>query len=316
MKGGPFALAAAVALSHAAAAAGDAVPLELRACPALSEGALREHVELELKTLQLAAAEARLLVRCERGVAVIELTTAGARYPVTVRVELRDTAPRARERLVALAATELLAQAERAGASEPPLLAPAPSAASASAAPGGDVPPISLPVAPRRVELFLAGSAARAGSPSTWLGGGVLGGRVALGADWWLLLDTRFERGAAAVPLARVRWSSLSGLAGAAAQFGAGPWRLSAGPGLRAGWLALDAAAQAPHDGRSLTAPWAAAVFPVRVAAELAGGIVPFAGAEGGYVLLPVRGVLDDGAALIEQRGLWLSAFAGVGVLL
>lgn len=296
------------------------VALELHDCDALSENALREHLELELSTLGLSQVEARLVLRCEPSSVAIELfQSTGTRYAVAVRVELGDTAKPARERLVALAATELMAQAERAHAAQEssrtratPPRAAAPPAASSDA-------PAAVPAKPKprpRVELFVAGHAALDGAPRAALWGGSLGTRWGLTRSWSVLLDTRFERGEASVSVAEVRWTALSGFAGAAANTQAGALGLAAGLGVRAGWLALDASARAPLEGVGFTAPWAGVAVPLRVAFEAGGFVLPFVGGEVGYVFLPVRGRVRDGEVLLEQRGLWLSGSVGVAVVL
>lgn len=308
-----------------AVAASGGVGLSLADCPGLDERALREHLQLELVTLQLEHADARLAVHCAAGSAHIELSDEQGPYPVRVRVELGDTAKAARERLVALAATELLAQAERAQQSDR-IAGDAGRARAAPTSPerAADTGPSAPPTAARKhrpVELFAAGSVALDGAPKTTLYGASLGTLIGLGRHWSLLFDTRFERGSGDVPEASVRWSVLSGFAGPMFHVDAGGVRLSAGVGLRAGWLALDASARAPREGLSLTAPWAGAALPLRLSSELGAGVVPFVGVEGGYVLLPVRGNVVDkstgsGAPLVEQRGPWLSASAGLGVAL
>ena len=308
--------------SKAALAAAPAhVGLSLLDCPGLDEQVLREHVELELVTLRLEHSRATLRVRCEHGAASIELERAGARYPIQVRVELGDTAKAARERLVALAATELLSQAEREQSrasdaaaearAEPLKRAASPPTLAADAGSPPDVETWRRPV-----ELFVAGSVALDGAPKTTLWGGSLGTWVGLGRRWSLLFDTRFERGVAQQAKADVRWSVLSGFAGAAARVELVGVDVAAGAGLRAGWLALDATAREPYGGLSFTAPWAGIAVPLRFSRELAGRVVPFVGLEAGYVFLPVRGNTDAGEVMVEQRGPWFSCSAGLGVSL
>ena len=295
--------------------------LALRDCDELSEVVLRQHLELELATLQLSDVDAELLLRCDGSSVIIVLSRASAgRYPVEVRVELRDTAKAARERLVALAASELIAQAERAAPSTPatrtadvstnrpenPTDLPESSGASPTVQ-RGPRPPI---------ELFVAGSAASSGTPRALLWGGSLGTRWGLSRHWSVLFDTRFERGDESLRLASVRITSLSGLVGAALSGSAGPLRASAGLGLRAGWLSLAASAASPNEGLSLTAPWAGVAVPARVAFDLGGSVAPFLGAEAGYVVVPVRGRVNDGSLLLEERGVWLSGGVGLAVVL
>lgn len=295
------------------------VALELHECEALSENALREHLALELSTLGLSLTEARLVLRCEPSSVAIELFQgSGERYAVAVRVELRDTARPARERLVALAATELLAQAERARAAEPVSAArPAPRPAPVPAAISADSVNPRAAVKPRpRIELFVAGHAALDGAPRAALWGGSLGARWGVSRAWSVLVDTRLERGQEKVSLADVRWTLLSGFAGAAVNAQAGSWGLAAGLGIRAGWLALDASARAPNEGLGFTAPWAGVAAPLRVAFDAGGSVLPFIGGEVGYVLAPVRGRVKGAEVLVEQSGLWLCGSVGVAVAL
>jgi hypothetical protein len=309
----------ALCWSIQAVAATSQVELGMGNCGELSESGLVEHLELELSTLGLSQVYARLQLRCEGTQVSVELRRAsGERYPVQVQVELRDTARAARERLVALAASELIAQAERAPVTEDasrarpraePQPTPAVDAASHDA-------PKRARAARTPIELFIAGNAAYSGEPRAALWGGTLGTRFGLGRPWSVLLDTRLERGQNSLPLAEVRSTLLSGFVGAGASGGAGPLRLSAGIGVRAGWLALAATATPPNEGRSLTAPWAGVAAPLRLAFDVDGIAMPFVGAELGYVALPVRGMLDDGSVLLAQRGVWLSGSVGIALAL
>ena len=65
-----------------------------------------------------------------------------------------------------------------------------------------------------------------------------------------------------------------------------------------------------------MTAPWAGLSLPMRLGAELGDFATPFLGGELGWVVAPVRGTVNDGAILIEQRGLWISAQIGIGLRL
>lgn len=298
-------LVAAVAVSARAE-----VGLALDRCDALSEGALREHLTLELRTLGLERATSSLQLRCDGALVTVELTrSSGERYPVQGLVELGETARGERERLVALAVTELLAQAERTPSAarapvvRPPLERRPPR------------PPVAPPAPRRAVELFAAASGGVAGSEQTSVWGGALGARLGF-ERWALLLDTRFERGDQSLVLANVRWSSLSGFVGATVAARSTFHELSAGLGVRAGWLSLSGRADPPHLGSSMTAPWAGVALPLRAALLTGSRARPFIGLEGGYVLLPVHGLVDDGTALLSQRGPWLTASVGLGVSL
>jgi hypothetical protein len=311
-----------LAFASSAQAAESRVRLELRACAELSETALREHLALELATLALLQSDARLVVRCERSSVVIELSRAsGAGYPVEARVDLRDTARSARERLIALSASELIAQAERARANPSPGPAPRPVERELTPAPPASdrAPPAKRP----RIELFVAGNAARQGRPQATFWGASLGTRWGVTHTWSVLFDMRFERGQESVPLAEVRWTSLSGFVGAVADTKLGPLQLSAGVGARAGWLALAASAHRPNEGLGFTAPWAGVAAPLRIALDVGGFVSPFVGLELGYVALPVHGQVDDAtgssgarSALVEQRGAWVSSSVGLALAL
>lgn len=308
--GRPAALVASL-LAHVAHAQ-TAPALTLEGCESLSEAALQKHLALELTTLGLQRA-LPLEFRCDGGVVTIAVQLAdGKRYPVEARVALGDTARGARERLVALSASELVEQAARSQAATPPPR-PVPPKPPEPASAAVDVTPTQRTAA-SRLELSVAGTAGAFGSPRATLWGAALGSRVALGSRWSLLLDTRFERGDDALVLAAVRWSSLSGLVGAATRLHAGPLELSAGLGVRAGWLSLSATAAPPDRGQSLTAPWAAVSLPLRAALSLGGSVRPLVGAEAGFVTLPVRGKVSDGELLVEHSGVWLSACIGAAI--
>jgi hypothetical protein len=310
-------LVIATLAAHVAPARASEEPLSLSlvGCSALSEAALREHLALELTTLGLSRAPGRLQLRCEPASVVVSWSDAdGARAPMVTRVELQDTARGARERLVALAVSELVAQSERARRAEQER-APLPAVVTAKPleTARSQPPPPNARRSPG--EVSAAASAAAVGEPRALLWGASIGARFRVGDRATLLLDGHFERGGDQLSLAEVRWLSLSGLLGAALRTSAGPLELSAGLGLRAGWLSLAASAQAPDEGGSFTAPWAGVALPLR-AALATGSVRPFLGVEGGYVTLPVRGTVNDGGVLVEHRGAWLTASLGVALAL
>lgn len=315
----PCLLVLVLAWSRPVWARGSEVGLQLQGCDELSEGALREHLEIELSTLGLSRLRAQLALRCEAGTVTIELENPdGTRYPITSRVDLRDTARPARERLLALAASELLAQAERAARETSGAASPAPHPATPLPAAARDVAPAQearqSDASLRRVELALSGSGVVSGRPNTWLWGGALAARWGQRRGYSIVVDTQFQRGRASLPLADVRWTVLSGFAGGALGTELGPLRLSAGLGLRAGWITLEGEVDAPDTGQSLTAPWAGPALPLRVAFDTGAAVLPFVAGEAGYVALPVRGHVEHGPLLIEQRGPWLGASVGVAV--
>jgi hypothetical protein len=292
----------------------------LDGCDALSQDSLEEHLALELRTLGLSQVEARVLIHCADSRVAIEIEQASGRYPVAAQVELSSTAKSARERLVALSASELLAQAEREheGAAPKPQPKPPPPPPPVVTSPRA-APPRDQSAGPARVshlELFAAATGSVVGSPQVRLFGGTLGTRIGFGRRWSVLLDTRFERGNSALRLADVRWSVLSGFVGTGIGGKLGALDVFGGAGVRAGWLSLAASATAPDQGLSLTAPWAGISVPARLAFDVGGFARPFLGGEAGWVFLPVRGKVDDGSVLVSQRGVWISGTVGLSVQL
>ena len=282
------------------------VALKLADCPLLSEAQLREHLSLELATLSLDRAELSLRLRCEGSLVTAEVAqSSGVIYPTRARVELQGTAIGERERLVVLAASELIAQVERA---EPEPVAKQPAAEPTT-------PPRAVSQSkPRAHELFVAANTALQGSSSTALWGGAVGARLGFGHRLLLLLDTRFEHGSRSLSLADVSSTSLSGFAGLGLGAELSRLQLSVGAGVRAGWLELDGTAHAPNEGASMTAPWAGLALPLRAA--FGERLRPFIGAEAGWVFLPVRGRSTQGQLLLAQRGAWFSGSVGLGVSL
>jgi hypothetical protein len=293
--------------------------MELDGCVALSEPRLRELVELELETLRLSPDDSTLRVRCDADSAMIRLRRAsGEWFPIEVRVELTETAEGARSRLVALAATELLAGAVRSdereavpatptGAAVPTEPAPYPARESERAS-------RRRASAPEHVALHASAIVAVMGAPSTTLSGGSLGAALVLGRTWSLLLDTGYTRGVTHTSPADVRWSSWTAFAGPLATYRAGPLLLGASLGLRGGWLTLHAIATRPDEGRRLGAPWLGIAVPLRAEAELVGPLRGLLSLEGGHVLSPVRGNDDAGRALTSHRGVW--GMLGAGAVL
>ncbi len=302
-------------MAPSARAAASDVRLAVTDCPMLSASALRELVDIELATLELSHATGTLEVRCVEQSAAISLDRSGETYPVRVHVDLRDGGRGARERLVALAATELLAQAERAHDAQPqaPESSNSPAPPTSASATERAVVHAEPANSERRPQLYAAATLSFTGKPNTALWGGGIGASLGLSRHWALELGTRFERGRAELEAASVRWSMLSGFVGPAYRIRGDQIELSAALGVRGGWLAFDADAPAPDEGRSLTAPWAGLALPVRVSGRFTGRVLPYLGAEGGYVLAPVEGSMDDGSVLIAQRGPWLSLSLGVG---
>ncbi len=315
-----LAFAAVSALWTAPASAQQtSVELDTSACPLLDGDSLEQLIALELETLALTASSARLSISCDSHVATLILRDAGGRvFPVQVRVELGGTRHGARERLVALSVTELMAQAERAGWETAQPSEPSPSAPAAKreldvesprSASGASAAKTSRP------ELFAGVSGSLMGKPSTVLLGGGLGAHLPLSEPWGLMMDVRLERGVTATALADVDWTLLSGSLALFLETRSGAWRFGAGAGLRAARLLLSARAEPPDAGQQLSGVWLGAALPLRAAFELSGHVALSAGLESGYVIVPLRGTVDDGTMLVEARGPWATMTLGAAAM-
>lgn len=293
--------------------------LELDGCVALDEPTLRELVELELETLGISPRASTLRIRCDANLAMIRLRrNSGAWFPIEVRVELGDTAEGARSRLVALAATELLAGAARSREPEtiPTTAARTPEVPKAAPTERDERTEESRkrPPAAGSIALHATGNVAIMGDPATGLVGASLGAALGLGHTWSFLLDAGYARGVVQTGLADVRWSSWSAFAGPLATHRIGRLSLGAALGLRGGRLSLSADAAQPHEGRRLAAPWVGVAVPFRVEVEIVSALSGLLVLEGGYVLSPVRGNGDDGRAVSAHRGVWATCGAGVAI--
>jgi len=289
--------------------------VELRHCDGLDGSALESLLALELHTLGLPPGEVAIVVTCAGALATIRLAHAASRTSAAeVRVDLSRTAPQARARLVALAASELVARTERA----PQRHQPATTAA-------GATPTSARGEAPARANedstlirpLLLAGvSVERAGKPATALAGVLLGTQLTLMRGVSLPFEARYAEGSTQTSVAGVDWQLFTASAGLALDLGAEPVSLTIGPSLRAGWVTLEASATPPNQGRRLTGPWLAATAGARGWLRLSSAWRGFAGLEGGCLMAPVRGTLDRQATLVEAGGCYFGGSLGLGYAL
>jgi hypothetical protein len=298
----------------AAEPAASSISLVERDCSLLDERALGELVELELRTLSATGSRVRVEIVCNGHVAAVSLADADGRpYPIASRVDFSKAGPGARERLVALAATELVAQAERAERAKP---VTGESSKAAGAPPTRDAAPARTagPEPPERplVEVELTAVGTALGSPTTLLVGVALGANVALGGPWVAAFDARFDRGASDIALAEVSWTMLGGSAALEFERRLGIARLGVGAGVRGGRLSLDARAEAPDSGRNVSGAWFGPMVPVRAAFDLVDRVALVAKLEGGYVAIPVRGTVDGGNPVVRAEGPWASLGFGV----
>ena len=319
------------------AAGPSGVALVQKDCPELDEHALRELVELELRTLSVTDSHVRVEIACSNDVAVVSLTDAdGSSYPIASRVDFSKAGAGARERLIAIAATELVAQAERAARSnaaekekeerkerEQERERQRIRAASVAAAGPGHAEPSPKDAAPgakghdeeSRIELSLLAVGTVTGTPTTFLGGGALGLRVGIVGPWAAVFDVRFDGGATDTVPARVVWTMLGGSAAFLFEQHLGVAHLGVGAGVRAAHLTLDASAPAPDSGRALSGAWLGPILPVRARFLLLPPVALVVMLEGGYVTLPVRGVVEGGEPIVLADGPWISLGVGVAAV-
>lgn len=313
------------------------VALVQKDCPELDEHALRELFELELRTLSVTDSRVRVEIACSNDVAVVSLTDAeGSPYPIASRVDFSKAGAGARERLIALAATELVAQAEHASRSNAAEKAErtereqeqererqrAQAAATAAAEPGR-AEPSPKDAAPAanghdeepRTELSLLAVGTVTGTPTTFLGGGALGVRVRIVGPWAAVFDVRLDGGATDTVPARVVWTMLGGSAAFLFEQRLGVAHLGVGAGVRVAHLTLDASAPVPDSGRTVSGVWLGPILPVRARFLLAPPIALLVTLEGGYVTLPVRGVVEGGEPIVEADGPFISLGVGVAAV-
>jgi hypothetical protein len=283
-----------------------------RECPSLDEQALRELVLLELRTLSVSGDGMRVEITCTGDVAAVTLTdTRGQTYPIASRVDFARADPGARERLVALATTELVEQADRADHAEQARPQPTPRPVERRepepAKTGREAAP--------RTELALLGVGTVLGSPTTLLAGGALSARFTLAGPWAAALDARLEGGATDAESARVSWTSFGGSAALLYVHRFGTVTLGAGAGARAGRLRLEATVDSPDRGRALSGTWLGPMIPLRASFVLARHVALVGTAEAGHVALPVRGNSTDGSSVARAEGPWISLGVGVAAL-
>jgi hypothetical protein len=317
------AVLAARSLAAAPAAAGSGFSLVQKDCPELDEHTLRELVELELRTLSVSDSRVHIEISCSGEIAAVSLTDAdGHLYPIASRVDFSKAGRGARERLVALAATELVAQAEHAEreSAAPPKKAAAPPvavSAGVEARPSGEGAPPSVRngdgVPPTELALVAVGTVT--GTPTTVLGGGALSVRVGIAGPWVAAFDVRVDTGTSDSGTAKVTWTMLGGSAALLFERRLGVARLGVGAGARAAHLGLEANAITPDTGHTVTGAWFGPMLPARASFALGASVALVATLEAGYVALPVRGTDDAGTPLVEADGPWASLGVGIAAV-
>ena len=302
-------------LSAPRARAEELPAVQLGECADVDASELQRLLTIELRTLgadpsdleglELACAEGHVQIRAR----------SRAHGTLTADLALEPAGKEALTRLLALRISELVATPEPAAAPAPPPAKPTPPLPSPAPAP-------SAPERERRSpEASASGGSAevsyvtrRMGTPATWLHGASLGYGLSVWRALVLHGDLSMSFGRADVQVAQLAVRDLSLALGLA-------WRVRTrfvdtrlGPGFRAAWAWLDARqVAAGHEGQSLAAPWAGPFVSAQAAFHGRARVRALVGVEAGYVLVPVKGLLDGASTLFALDGPWLLAQAGVG---
>jgi hypothetical protein len=307
------ALAAALLLSSSAAArAVEQTPplaLALTGCERYDEARLRELVSIEMGTIAArgaapAGATADVRVACAGDGATIALAPGAGVRATQSQLDLSAAEPATRERLLALAITEVVAQ----GWAAPPAPAPvAPPPAAVVAQPAPAVEPASFGV-------FAGTSARLMASPATWLAGVDVG--VARAVSRWaaVVLDARGEAGEGDTAIARVGWRQLTVTGALALGVTRSRWAAHLAPGWSVGWAWLTGRPEAPAAGAGVSGAWSGPSLTLRARRDV--GQRAFVALElaSGYVTRRLVGLVNDERPIFEVRGAWALAGLAVGL--
>lgn len=291
----------------------DAIGLVVEDCEDVSGASVRELVVLEVApraVLSAGSAEApatRAQLSCRAGVAAITVEEIGRATALHLEIRLSDLARSARPRVLALAIAELIATS-RLQRQQPSAAEPEPPA---SSAPSYEPPAISA--SSYGAQLWLAVGAARVAQPSMLALLGALGANVYYNA-LALTADLRFEHAERAEDLAQLRLTAGSLALAPAWRLHASSADLLIGAGVRAGIASLGATATAQRfEGSTVRGLWLAPCAQLALHVRLARRWALHIGIEAAYLTRTLRGLDQDGAALLELRGLALAAQLGVG---
>jgi len=319
-------------LLHAGIAFGQTSPriqLELSHCPYLSERDVKRILQAELVAEVVPWSDADVTsvdIRCEGTFVRLLVRDPVSRKRVQRNVELLEAPPRSRDRLVALAASELViaswSELEvnptlEVEPAEPP---PPPGSKEAARTVVRDrmprestQPPATSARTPAPETRILALGSARAfwDYPGALYGGGARLGQDHFGVVSWAL-DGLVEQGL----VRRTEGSyhiATTTLGGTVAFYQ--KWRrltARAGAGLRVGTATCETRIPGVTGSASTVAPWGWPLGFTSASLGLGAGLLVELNVEGGYVVLPISSgttQLTDGAF----RGAWLSAQLGLG---
>jgi hypothetical protein len=308
------------------------VALEIDACVDVSEDEIRKLVAIELGALLSAVDESaeertRASVSCHEDNVVLHVDDPITGKSMERALDVTDAIPRARPRLIALAIVELISASwtDLENAEPAPIVASEEPHVSSIAARLDD----RFPAAPRRDEHASTRIVARGGgmmffSRTSLLGGGGLELARDLSPRFGFIVDAQANHGVESTSLGQVDTDVLA--VGAAItvrrawRSHASPDRraiVSLGAGVRAGAVHLTGVPDITMavDGAQFWAPWFGPLALARVDFDVNGRITFGAALEGGYVALPVVGLVN-GVRDVAISGAWLELYLGVGVIL
>ncbi len=327
MNGRARAIACAIALASSVASAGDHPTVELAIDPCVGAPAdeIRRVVSVELGALledggDSSADRTRVTVACEDGAVALRVDDPITGKSLTRTIELANTLPVARGRLVALAIVELVSASWTELEVNPaPRVPPSGQRASAAARDAA----LSAVLARADQSMQLRSRLELAASGEKFLGGTtVLGGaglrlaRDSFDPIGWVA-DAGVHHGSQTTSLGDVSTDVIDVGAAVVVHRAWNAWNVHLGGGVRGGAVELSGIAgpMAAAHGDRFWAPWFG-VFALGSLDVLVGHrFIIDATIEGGEVLLPVGGLVD-GRRVVAVDGTWVQASVGVGVFL
>lgn len=303
-------LLVAVVAEARAAEAGPPLALTLAGCERFDEARLRELVSIEMGTIAARGAAPRgasadVRVACAGERATIALAPAEGVRATQSELDLSAAAPATRERLLALAITEVVAQG---WTPPPPPVAPPPPAVIVAQPAPAPAPPV--------FGVFAGTSARLMASPATWLAGLDVG--VARAVTSWagVVLDARAEAGEGDTALANVGvgWRQLTVTGAVALGVTRARWAAHLAPGWSVGYAWLTGRPDAPSSGAGVGGTWSGPSLTLRARHNL--GQRAFVGLEvaSGYVTRRLVGLADGEQPIFEVRGAWALAGLAAGM--
>jgi hypothetical protein len=282
--------------SRLAAADGESVRLSIPDCAGASGVQIAHLVALELASrenlrLDDSADGIQASLECSDDDAVIRVVDPHRDGPLVLEMQLSQTRPEARPRLLALAIAELIATSrfeQTSTAAQP------------------------LPVEPRYpVSLLVAAGTARAYQPGLWAPLLAAGAAYSLGSIA-LNADVSFDWTSHRTTDASIDARTLSLAFAPSLLLLRDPIDWDVRLGLRAGYTWLEGEPRNTNfDSASVSGPFLAPIAGTALRWHVSKRLSVLLSIEVGYVIVPVRGLDADGARLVELKGLRATALVG-----